>query len=141
MKLNKEDLMIGDWVMIKDYPMISEPKRMTENHFVRSLCEFEAIPITKEFLLKNGFEFLHSEKTENKGTFYLKTEHCLLAYTNGYNVIQIYKSRIGGIDTESKNCIRRNDRYEINCEQFPIEYVHELQHILRLAKIDIEIKL
>lgn len=127
MKLNKEDLMIGDWVMIKDYPMISEPKRMTENHFVRSLCEFEAIPITNDFLLKNGFEFIPTEKTENKGNFYLKVENCLLIYTPGYNVIQIYKARI--------------DRYEINCEQFPIEYVHELQHILKLGKIDIEIKL
>lgn len=129
MKLNKEDLMIGDWVMIKDYPMISEPKRMIENHFVRSLCEFEAIPITEDFLLKNGFEFIPNKKTENKGSFYLKTGHCLLIYTNGCNVMQIYKTRISGID------------YEINCEQFPIEYVHELQHILKLGKIDIEIKL
>lgn len=127
MKLNKEDLMIGDWVMIHEYPMISESKRMTENHFVRSLCEFEAIPINNDFLLKNGFEFIPTEKTENKGSFYLKVENCLLIYTTGYNVIQIYKDRI--------------DRYEINCEQFPIEYVHELQHILKLGKINIEIKL
>ena len=127
MKLNKEDLMIGDWVMIKDYPMVSESKRMTENHFVRSLCEFEAIPINNDFLLKNGFVFLPTEKNKNKGSFYLKVENCLLIYTTEYNVIQIYKYLI--------------DRYEINCEQFPIEYVHELQHILKLGKINIEIKL
>ena len=132
MKIDVEELMVGDWVMIHEYPMIKEPRKVVKEHFVRSLCEFEAIPITKEFLIRNGFEFLPREKTENKGTFYLKTKHCLLAYTNGYNVIQIYKARMGGIDTESKSCIRRNDRYEINCEQFPIEYVHELQHILRL---------
>lgn len=125
MKLNKEDLMIGDWVMIKDCPIISEPKRMTENHFVRSLCEFEAIPITKEFLLKNGFEFLHT-----KDIFYLINEQCLLVYKNEHKVIQIYKYKepVGDIPP-------------IKCKQFPIEYVHELQHILKLGKIDIEIKL
>ena len=53
MIINKEDLMIGDWVMIKDYPMDFQPEKMTANHFVRSLCEFEAIPITKKFLLNN----------------------------------------------------------------------------------------
>ena len=123
MKLNKEDLMIGDWVMIKDYPMVSEPKRMTENHFVRSLCEFEAIPLTNEFWLNNGFEFLPA-----KDIFYLRTEQFLLAYINGHKAIKIYKGRVGDI-------------YPISCEQFPIEYVHELQHILKLGKIDIEIKL
>ena len=125
MKLNKEDLMIGDWVMIKDYPMISEPLRMTENHFVRSLCEFEAIPITNDFLLKNGFEFLPA-----KDVFFLflRTEQCLLAYMNGHRALKIYKGQVGDI-------------YPISCEQFPIEYVHELQHILKLGKIDIEIKI
>lgn len=125
MKLNKEDLMIGDWVMIKDYPMISEPKRMTENHFVRSLCEFEAIPLTNEFWLKNGFEFLPT-----KDIFCLINEQCLLVYKNGNKVIEIYKYKepVGDIPP-------------IKCKQFPIEYVHELQHILKLGKIDIEIKL
>lgn len=123
MKLNKEDLMIGDWIMIKDYPMVSEPKRMTENHFVRSLCEFEAIPLTNEFWLKNGFEFLPA-----KDTFYLNTGQGLLAYINGHKAIKIYKERV-------------DDIYPIKCKQFPIEYVHELQHILKLGKINIEIKL
>ena len=125
MKLNKEDLMIGDWVMIKDYPMISEPLRMTENHFVRSLCEFEAIPITNDFLLKNGFEFL---PVKDVFFLFLRTEQCLLAYMNGHRALKIYKEQVGDI-------------YPISCEQFPIEYVHELQHILKLGKIDIEIKL
>ena len=127
MKIDIEELMVGDWVMIHEYPMIKEPRKVVKEHFVRSLCEFEAIPITKEFLLKNGFEFIPTEKNGNKGSFYLKVENSFLIYTTGYNVIQIYKTRI--------------DRYEINCEQFPIEYVHELQHILKLGKINIEIKL
>lgn len=139
-KLNIEDLMVGDWVMIKDYPMISEPLKMTENHFVRSLCEFEAIPLTKEFLLNNGFTFFPVEPIYGYGVFQLKTEHCLLRYSNKHCDIQIYKARRGGIDPESGNCTHRGDRYEINCGQFLINYIHELQHILKLCKIEIELK-
>lgn len=141
MILNKEDLMIGDWVMIKDNPMVSEPLRITENHFVRSLCEFEAIPLNKDFFLKNGFTFFDKEPTGYEGFFELKTEHCFLLYSNKHYDIQIFKARMGGIDPESTNCTHRGDRYEINCGQFLIRYVHELQHILKLCKIDLDIKL
>ena len=137
--MQKEDLMIGDWVMIKDYPMDFQPEKMTANHFVRSLCEFEAIPLTKEFLLNNGFTFFPIESFYGYGTFELITEHCLLRYSNKHNDIKIYKACIGGIDPESTNCIRINDRYEINCGKFLIRYVHELQHILKLCKIDLEL--
>lgn len=138
MKLNKEDLMIGDWVMIKDYPMISEPKRMTENHFVRSLCEFEAIPITKKFLLKNGFEFFPMDKNIF-GIYTLKTEHCLLKYSNKHGDITIFKGRTGSVVDDSGNCI--SGCYGISHGRFDIDYVHELQHILRLCKIDIDVKI
>ena len=139
MILNKEDLMIGDWVMIKDYPMDFQPEKMTANYFVRSLCEFEAILLNKEFLLNNGFTFFPIEPNCVYGIFELKTEHCLLRYSNKHNDIQIYKARMGGIDPESTNCIQINDGYEINCGQFRISYIHELQHILKLCKIDLEL--
>ena len=115
MIINKEDLMIGDWVMIKDYPMDFQPGKMTANHFVRCLCEFEAIPIDKNFLLNNGFTFSPVEPIYGCGIFELKTEHCLLRYSNKHCDIQIYKARMGGIDPESTNCIQICDRYEINC--------------------------
>ena len=54
MKAN--ELMIGDWVYIKDYPMTAQPMQVKKEHFVRSLVEFEPIPLTKELLEKNGFE-------------------------------------------------------------------------------------
>lgn len=38
--INREELMVGDWVMVKQYPSISLPKQMTNELFVRSLCEF-----------------------------------------------------------------------------------------------------
>lgn len=137
MIINKEDLMIGDWVMIKDYPMDFQPEKMTANHFVRSLCEFEAIPITKKFLLNNGFTVFDMGPTECESIFDLKTEHCLLLYSNKHKDIKIYKAHMGGIDPKSGNCIQINDRYEINCGRFLISYVHELQHILKLCKINL----
>lgn len=139
MKLNIEDLMIGDWVMIKDYPMDFQPGKMTANHFVRRLCEFEAIPLDKDFLLNNGFTFFDMEPIYGYGIFELKTEHCLLRYSNKHNDIQIYKAHMGGIDPKSDNCIQINDRYEIRCGRFLISYVHELQHILKLCKIDLRL--
>lgn len=139
MTLNKEDLMIGDWVMIKDYPMDFQPEKMTANHFVRSLCEFEAIPLNRGFLLNNGFTFLPVEPIYGYGIYEMKTEHCFLRYSNKHGDIKIYKALNGGIDPESNNCTHRGDRYEINCGQFRIGYVHELQHILKLCKIDLEL--
>ena len=139
MKLNIEDLMIGDWAMIKDYPMDFRPGKMTANHFVRRLCEFEAIPITKKFLLNNGFTFLPVEPNYGCGIFELKTEHCFLRYSNKHGDIKIFKALMGGIDPKSGNCTQRGDRYEINCGQFSIRHVHELQHILKLCKIDLEL--
>ena len=123
MKIDIEELMVGDWVMIHEYPMIKEPRKVVKEHFVRSLCEFEAIPITNDFLLKNGFEFLPA-----KDIFYLKTERYLLVYSNEHNVIRIYEDYMESINA-------------IDCKQFPIKYVHELQHILKLGKIDIDIKI
>ena len=126
MKIDIEELMVGDWVMIHEYPMIKEPRKVTKEHFVRSLCEFEAIPITEEFLLNNGFEFFSAKDVF---LLFLRTEQCLLAYMNGHKALKIYKGKVG------------DDIYPISCEQVPIEYVHELQHILKLGKIDIDVKI
>lgn len=135
-KLNIEDLMVGDWVIIKEYPMIAAPRQIKKEHFLRSLCEFEPIPITRDILEKNGFEFFPMEY-EIYGIYTLKTEHCLLKYSNKHGDITIFKARQGGID-DNGNCI--SGFYEINHGRFKIKYVHELQHILRLCKIEIELK-
>lgn len=133
MKIDIEELMVGDWVMIHEYPMIKEPRKVVKEHFVRSLCEFEAIPITIKFLRDNGFEYY----SMGDANFYdLKTEHCFLRYSDWHKELQIWKARFGGIDPITRNCIRRNDRYDIKCERFHIDYVHELQHIFRLCKIE-----
>ena len=50
-----ENLMVGDWVYISDYPLRKEAKQVAPEHFVRSLLEFEPIPLTLKILKKNGF--------------------------------------------------------------------------------------
>lgn len=53
-ELSINDLMVGDWVYIKEYPLDYEIKQVKPEHFVRSLCWFKAIPLTPEILKKNG---------------------------------------------------------------------------------------
>ena len=53
--LDISELMIGDLVYVTDYPMKREIKRVVPEHFLRSLCIFGGIPLTKDILKKNGF--------------------------------------------------------------------------------------
>ena len=48
-----ENFMIGDWVMVRDFPMNPMPKRMKPEYYLRSLVKFEPIPLTEEILIKN----------------------------------------------------------------------------------------
>lgn len=103
------DLMVGDWVFIKDYPIKASPQKVRPEHFVRSLVEFEPIPLTTEILEKNGFEYdpyyhnwIYDEFTINYG-------HLIDEEEGDYLFIWI-------ADTSMK-----------------LTYVHELQHALRLC--------
>jgi len=85
----------------------------------------EPIPLTTEILEKNGFEkqfgnFIYENDDENLMIeFYPKN----INYTNGcYDYIDI-----------EKGCV--------TITEMPIEFVHELQHALRLCGIDKEFEL
>ena len=111
------DLMIGDWVMIKDYPMKAMPKQMSPEYYTRSLVEIEPIPLTKEILEKNGFEgnvYLWIDAGDEKTLVYYPFEHRLT--------------------------LEYGDKLEIlfKCHCFS---VHELQHALKLCGIEKEIVL
>ena len=91
--------------------------------WVNGRC-IEPIPLTPEILEKNGFEkqwqdnYEYSDDDENLNmTFFPKSSN----YTNGaYDYIDI-----------EKGCMTINE--------MPIEFVHELQHALRLCGIEKEI--
>ena len=116
--MKAEDLMVGDWVYITDYPMRKEAKQVVPEHFVRSLVEFEPIPITPEIFEKNGFEthpsnvrmFLHHD--DYRLSYYPESKHFTI-----YN--QIDGSLV----------------------QRVIVNIHELQHALKLCGIDKTIEL
>ena len=114
------ELMIGDLIKIKghlDYDKVQEIAR-DENMqwYISFACsatlfrayEFEPIPLTPEILEKNGWK---------------ETEYWH-EYEDGNTIIQYSLSNIWGIINE------------IEIEHFKCEYVHQLQHLLRLCGLN-----
>lgn len=101
--MKSNELMIGDWVICKDYPMIPSLIKLKAEHFVRSLCEFEPIPLTAEILEKNGFV--------------VEPRYC---YDEPLQYCEIVDGLWINISGE-------------NYFEGKLEYVHELQHALRLC--------
>lgn len=113
--MKAEELMIGDWVYIKDHPTIAQPMQVKKEHFVRSLVEFEPIPITSEILEKNGWK---------EDGFYYRSEEF-----NGH--IQLGKL------FEHASIVTQDCR--INLPPYRMKYVHEFQHALKMCGIEKEI--
>lgn len=133
-KLNCKSLMLGDWVNFlidvvggeTEYdPAVNEyqPMRIesiyasgdVESEFgvTNDVTQLQPIPLTAKILERNGFVFNN-----------LPMEQCWQQYG-----LRLYLSGYG---------------YAISCGEnvsLRIDYVHELQHALRLCKIDREIKL
>lgn len=124
--------MVGDWVK---YTLTGIPARVAGIIKTSKECniyayvgtgnrlqginerDFEPIPITEDFLLKNGFCSKHNE----------------LFYIDQGWYLDIEGSAIGEF----------NDAYESPkfIKQFTVKYVHELQHILRIIGIEKEVKI
>lgn len=113
--LNKENLMIGDWVRITDFPLIGMVKQITPEHFVRSHCKFEGIKLTNDVFEKNGF-------TEDGNSWHFGTVPNRL--TVEYISSGFYGVSYHGGDTFTT-----------------IQYVHELQRVMKVCKIKFDIKL
>ena len=136
--------MIGDWVYFKTnkvYAKITEiyftldveHKYMVSlnscgNRYCVSINEIEPIPITKEILEKNGFKkeigakevvFTYDDDDKN---YRLVIHPKETNYCGIYTYIHIDVGCVG-------------------IEELPLEYVHQLQHALRLCGIEKEITL
>ena len=130
--MKAKDLMIGDWVLIDFTPR----NKYYEPGIITGLCSEEAeivaknqdgvpfytddekkvlpIPLTAEILEKNGFDM------DDYTVHFKEDEHYMLEL--------VFE------DDELK--------WTINCNEYTImnfEYVHELQHALRLCGIEKEI--
>lgn len=143
--MKKEDLMIGDWVNIQiekdDEPMYSQVEQLWE-------CEIDAdfqtdyknvypIELTEEILHNNGFKndvlaqkSIVAEGASNFSVILISEDNRIILnnideYLNSFNKWNIH------IDTEDMQTMCTAE----------ITYVHELQHLLKLCKIEKEIVL
>lgn len=128
--MNARELMIGDWVRIKD---LKDPIRRLvcvdeylgkvdfldgEELIVTSINNVLPIQLTGEILEKNGFK--KDERNENyyKWNWYILEDNA--SYDMETGIVRIFKA------SNLTFC-------------HPIGYVHELQNALRLCEVDKEI--
>ena len=147
MKAN--ELMAGDWVLIKRTPSCEYPYKICSinNYSILgeeyadwieveageeiNLEEIKPIPLTAEILEKNGWKKEFDKKSYM--TFYnLEDEKYWLMWCISEHTLDIQR--------QNKTLL---DQYNLCAERAVIacEYVHELQHALKLCGIDKEIVL
>lgn len=141
--LNNKNIMVGDWVIrtdVKDpHPVQVARIEIDNNHNIWvkddpdnlginfkyvEFSDCQPIPITKELLLKNGFEierisnhYNHFSGVDNRVTLHDSQE-----FMNSYNDWSVH--------------IDNNDYETIaTCE---LTYLHELQHQLKFNEIEFE---
>lgn len=129
-------LMIGDYVINTEFNKntidtieIVEPQRVWLTHG-RTYIPFEyiePIPLTKEILEKNGFVI--KKKWAQIGNF--GDSPLIMWHFEDDAVLGDFKHELE---------VHQNDTGKVHVH-IPCEYVHELQHALRLCKIEKEIEL
>lgn len=126
--MEAKELMIGDWLFYRgqfnafEFKVKQITKRKVGYHAEPNesrmhyiiLSECEPIPITPEFLERNGFEKVQS-------LYYLKSLNKVYLCFIEYNIVN--------------NCLFIND----GLIPRPIRYVHQLQHAMRLCGIEKDI--
>ena len=146
-EMKANELMIGDWVQHQNHDVVgkvifinTQPDLMHYQHKSATiqavyptgnmLCHckvslFEPIPLTTEILEKSGFEPIRQDAGEPYyWQFFDKEEgHVINAFRRIYRGLWIECSNAITETSVNKQC----------------EYVHELQHALRLAGIEKEI--
>lgn len=115
--MEAKDLMVGDWVKFNLYPFTAPytPVKVSLDAIYKAakgadVLRFEPIPLTPEILEANGFR-----KEEFK---------C------GYG-------EVGWFQNEGCTYLTQNPHlkpmFTLECTYIEIEYVHQLQHVLRLC--------
>lgn len=134
-ELSSKDLMVGDWLMFNDKPCQvkglhnDDTATFVGHKSLYYLIDAEPIPLTPEILEKNGFNdapFAAGERVR----FVVLCEEYRINYYFNINWFSIYK-----------NVAVNDSDYPVFICAFEerIKYIHELQHALRLCKIEKEI--
>ena len=126
-----EQLMIGDWVMNthnqkpEQVCEILERMVMLDYNDLYDYDEIEPIPLTEEILRKNGWEY-----NDEDAKFFPQT------WVGGGLMLQ-------GADDGGYRIVVTSDYddEDTNDTPFILHYVHELQHALRLRRIEREMEL
>lgn len=139
--MKTEELMTGDWVLITEpddfhgyigkviitnaetnYIMVHIPDMHPHDVFIEDL---QPVPLTREILEKNGFTSVEDQYDHKKYFLLGKNEYNCDIYWDGLAILLVEE------DYEPTT-------YAYICDA---EYVHELQHALKLCKIKKEIVL
>lgn len=138
--MSGKELMIGDWVYYKNdnkNHQISSVNMQRDGSVLIAIENdlsfdymFEPIPIKRIHLTKNGFKAKDIEDT-------------LFVFRDGYTITVQFDEGIN--DTENDLNIPPMVYLSIKFAEkdiwIPIEYIHELQHAMKLFEIDKEIEL
>lgn len=118
--MKAEELMIGDWIILGN----THPMRVTKLSQYGEYNDYTPIPITKEILQKNGFDCSDKEIA--------RLDFIDGDYNGHFSLRAMYEKGTGAQ--------RGWGFYAFNV-LVVLDYVHELQHAMRLCGIKQEIKL
>lgn len=130
--MKTKELMIGDWVYGTEKKKYGRVDKL-DNYELED-CDIVPIPLTAEILEKNGF-LLHNSASYFKE--YMWTTGGIDEYADVY--IEVGKD-------QQDNWRWDNLKFKVHffsgdVSLMKMHYVHELQHALKLCKIDKEIEL
>ena len=118
--MKAEELMIGDWVICNHYQDKPFYHQFGLGDFMKGDYVFcEPIPLTPEVLEKNGFVFHHSDCA-----YFATVEKQMASDGIETSYISVFSRNILEIKTSVSEL-------KMQCE-----YVHQLQHALRLCGIE-----
>ena len=145
-KKNKIDLTVfreGDWMLWKsDKPENAFPIQFRveeyNNYKQIGVERFDYIPIRKELLILNDFEYLVDEESNIRTTFTLEEMYKL--ETTDDKRVYIFIQGNGKI-YYTLEVLDDNSHSRTIVYRLPIEYIHQLQQILDLSGVKKEIKL
>lgn len=131
------ELMIGDWVYDNYHKSQGKVTTLTrailwvglkdDDHWQLKYDEVQPIPLTAEILKKNGFEEEHGYR------------EIVYLYSNDfYNICIHLKERNY---TNGAYTFSNIDHGYTHIEELQTNYVHELQHAMRMCNIEKEIEL
>lgn len=138
--MDAKDLMIDDWVKCVDsthtISMFAQVDAIEEGHdcilvkrdisnWFLDIKYLEPIPLTAEILERNGFVYKEAEET---------------CATEAFHQWRLDGSTFA-LDDNSWWRSVKDGKLRVKFGGFPLEYVHQLQHALRLCGIEKEIKL